>query len=168
MQEGSAGASGFVDDLLGQNLVIVTVIGILGADGIHQPAPAVADADHLIPFPQGTHRDRADGRIQPRHIPAAGQDSDHSRFLFDWHKSLHDDGMNDPNDYTPTWLRLMRVRPPPGWAPVAPRVAMRRVSRLRSSPFDPARSAFGCSGFHPARTGSGPPKQCQNRSIAPG
>src|SRR5262249_19115255 len=42
--------------------------------------PATANSDNLIAFPQRANSDRADRRIQPRHIPTAGENSDHAFF----------------------------------------------------------------------------------------
>src|SRR5262249_56557972 len=40
---------------------------------VDEPGPALADADHLVAARLRATRDRADDRVQPRGVPAAGQ-----------------------------------------------------------------------------------------------
>src|SRR5439155_22646112 len=40
--------------------------------------PTTAETDDLIAFAQGANGDPADRRIEPRHIPAAGENTDHA------------------------------------------------------------------------------------------
>src|SRR5215813_13625057 len=42
--------------------------------------PATADPDNLIAFVQGANGHRADRRIEPGHIPATGENTDHALF----------------------------------------------------------------------------------------
>jgi hypothetical protein len=80
MQKRAAGASRAIDDLLRQDLKVVTVVRLLIAQDADRAEPTTADSDNLIAFAQGTNSDRADRGIQPRHIPAAGENSDHALF----------------------------------------------------------------------------------------
>ena len=45
-------------------------------DPVDEPAPALADADHLVPARERPPRDGADDRVQPGAVAAAGEDSD--------------------------------------------------------------------------------------------
>ena len=45
-------------------------------DPVDEPAPALAHADHLVPARERPPRDRADDRVQPGAVAAAGEDSD--------------------------------------------------------------------------------------------
>src|ERR1044072_1843021 len=51
---------------------------MLIARDVDRPKPAAAETDDLVAFAQGANGDRADRGIQPRHIPAAGQNTDYA------------------------------------------------------------------------------------------
>src|SRR5207248_7909418 len=66
-----------IDDLFRQDLKVLTVVGVLIAQDADRPKPATAETDDLIAFAQGANGDRADRGIEPRHIPAAGENTDY-------------------------------------------------------------------------------------------
>src|SRR6266566_3620624 len=72
------GAPRTMDDLFCQELIVLTVIGMLIAQDADRAKPATADADDLIALAQGANGDGSDCGIQPRHIPAAGQNTDYA------------------------------------------------------------------------------------------
>ena len=57
---------------------MLTVIGMLIAHDADRAKPATAETDDLVAFAQGANGNRADRGIQPRHIPAAGQNTDYA------------------------------------------------------------------------------------------
>src|SRR5438552_12328136 len=77
MWKRAAGASCTIDDLFRQDLKVLTVVGVLIAQDADRPKPATAETDDLIAFAQGANGDRADRGIEPRHIPAAGENTDY-------------------------------------------------------------------------------------------
>src|SRR5882724_7094983 len=76
MQKRAAGACCTIDDLFRQDLKVLAVVGVFITQDADRAQPAMADTDDLIPFAQGTNGDRADRGIEPRHIPAAGENTD--------------------------------------------------------------------------------------------
>src|SRR5437867_4177237 len=78
MQKRSAGACCTIDDLFRQDLKVLAVLGLFITQNANRSQPAMADTDDLIAFAQGANGDRADCRIEPRHVPTAGQNSDHA------------------------------------------------------------------------------------------
>src|SRR5204863_4847758 len=78
MQKRTAGARCAIDDLFRQDLKVLAVVGLFITQNADRAQPAMADTDDLIAFAQGTNGDRADRRIKPRHIPAAGENTDHA------------------------------------------------------------------------------------------
>src|SRR4029453_13792598 len=80
MQKRAPGASRAIDDLLRQNLKVVAVVRLFIAQDADRAEPATADSDHLIAFAQGANGAGADRGIQPGHIPAAGENTDHALF----------------------------------------------------------------------------------------
>ena len=57
---------------------MLTVIGMLIAHDADRAKPATAETDDLVAFAQGANGDRPDRGIQSRHIPAAGENTDHA------------------------------------------------------------------------------------------
>src|SRR6187399_825344 len=78
MQKRTAGACCTIDDLFRQDLKVLAVVGVFIAQNADRAQPAMADTNDLIAFAQGANGDRADRRIKPRHIPAAGENTDHA------------------------------------------------------------------------------------------
>src|SRR5262249_4874780 len=78
MQKRAAGTCCSIDDLFGQDVKVLTVIGVLIAQDADGAQPAMADTNDLITFAQRANSDRADRGIEPRHIPAAGENTDHA------------------------------------------------------------------------------------------
>src|SRR6266487_1528584 len=76
MEKGAAGAAGAIDDFFVEREEIVGVIVVLFADHIDEAGPAMANADDLIAFANGTKSDAADGGIETRNIAASGEDAD--------------------------------------------------------------------------------------------
>src|SRR6266702_3711818 len=76
MQKRAAGACCTIDDLFRQDLKVLAVVGVLITQDADRPQPAMADTNDLIAFAQGANGDRADRGIEPRHIPAAGENTD--------------------------------------------------------------------------------------------
>src|SRR5919106_3626483 len=78
MQKRTAGACCTIDDLFRQDLKVLAVVGVFIAQDADRAQPAMADTNDLIAFAQGANGDRADRGIEPRHIPAAGENTDHA------------------------------------------------------------------------------------------
>src|SRR5204863_419718 len=78
MQKRAAGACCTVDDLFRQDLKVLAIVGVFITKDADRAQPAMADTNHLIAFAQGANGDRADCGIEPRHIPAAGENTDHA------------------------------------------------------------------------------------------
>src|SRR5436190_23861319 len=76
MQKCAAGARCTIDDLFRQDLKVLAVVGVFITHDAHRACPAMADANDLIAFVQGANGDRADRGIEPRHVPAAGENTD--------------------------------------------------------------------------------------------
>src|SRR4029077_11411480 len=76
MQKRPAGACCTIDDLFRQDLKVLTVVGVFMTQEADRAQPAMADTNDLIAFAQGANGDRADRGIEPRHIPAAGENTD--------------------------------------------------------------------------------------------
>src|SRR5205807_3924494 len=67
-----------IDDLFGQDLNVLAVVGVLIAQDADRAKPATPETDDLIAFTQGANGDGSDRGIQPRHIPAASQNTDYA------------------------------------------------------------------------------------------
>src|SRR5436189_6362541 len=80
MQKRAAGACCTIDDLLRQDLKVLTVVDLFVTQNADRAQPAMADTNDLIAFAQRANGDRANRRIEPRHIPAAGENTDHAFF----------------------------------------------------------------------------------------
>src|SRR6266542_6401921 len=78
MQKRAAGACCTIDDLFRQDLKVLAVVGVFITQDADRPQPAMADTYDLIAFAQGANGDRADRGIESRHIPAAGENTDHA------------------------------------------------------------------------------------------
>src|SRR6266498_3914055 len=76
MQKRAAGACCTIDDLLRQDLKVLAVVGVFITQDAGRAQPAMADTNDLIAFAQGANGDRADCGIEPRRIPAAGENTD--------------------------------------------------------------------------------------------
>src|ERR1700757_5167200 len=78
MQNLAAGACCTIDYLFRQDLKVLAVVGVFITQDADRAQPAMADTNDLIPFAQGADGDRADRGIEPRHIPTAGENTDHA------------------------------------------------------------------------------------------
>src|SRR5882724_722964 len=78
MQKRTAGACCTIDDLFRQDLKVLAVVGVFITQDADRAQPAMADTNDLIAFAQGANGDRADRGIEPRHIPAARENTDHA------------------------------------------------------------------------------------------
>src|SRR5437773_11827908 len=78
MQKRAAGACCTVDDLFRQDLKVLAVVGVFITQDADRAQPAMADTNDLIAFAQGVNGDRADRGLEPRHIRAAGENTDHA------------------------------------------------------------------------------------------
>src|SRR6476660_5918315 len=76
MQKRAAGARCTIDDLFRQDLKVLAVVGVFITHDAHRAQPAMADTNDLIAFAQGANGDRADRGIEPRYIPAPGENTD--------------------------------------------------------------------------------------------
>ena len=72
----AAGAASAVDDLTGQLLDAVAVVGMRVGDQVNQTGPAAPDAEDPVALSQGAHRQCPDRRVQPRDISSAGEYAD--------------------------------------------------------------------------------------------
>src|SRR6476619_295810 len=75
MQKRAAGARCTIDDLFRQDLKVLAVVGVFITHDAHRAQPAMADTNDLIAFTHGADGDRADRGIEPRHIPAPGENT---------------------------------------------------------------------------------------------
>src|SRR5439155_25228808 len=80
MQKRAAGTCCTIDDLFRQDLKVLAIVGVFITQEADRAQPAMADTNDLKAFAQGTNGDRADRGIEPRHIPATGENTD-QRFL---------------------------------------------------------------------------------------
>src|SRR6059058_262783 len=78
MQKRPAGSCCTIDDLFRQDLKVLAVVGVFITQDADRAQPAMADTNDLIAFAQGANGDRADRGVEPRHIPAAGENTDHA------------------------------------------------------------------------------------------
>src|SRR5881296_4462326 len=78
MQKRTAGACCTIDDLFRQDLKVLAIVGVFITQNADRAQPAMADTNDLIAFAQGANGDRADRGVEPRHIPAAGENTDHA------------------------------------------------------------------------------------------
>src|SRR2546423_5419051 len=76
MQKRPAGPCCTIDDLFRQDLKVLAVVGVFITQDAHRAQPSMADTNDLIAFAQGANGDRADRGIEPRHIAAAGENTD--------------------------------------------------------------------------------------------
>src|SRR5207237_1894233 len=76
MQKRAASACCTSDDLLRHDVKVLVIVGVFITQDADRAQPAMADTNHLIAFAQGANGDRADRGIEPRHIPAAGENTD--------------------------------------------------------------------------------------------
>src|SRR5258705_12747540 len=76
MQKRPAGPCCTIDDLFRQDLKVLAVVGVFITQDADRAQPAMADTNDLIAFAQGANGDRADRGIEPRHIPAPGENTD--------------------------------------------------------------------------------------------
>src|SRR5207253_10354386 len=65
-----------IDDRVRQELKVLAVVGVLITQDANRPQPAMTDTNDLTAFAQGANGDHADRGIEPRHIPAAGENTD--------------------------------------------------------------------------------------------
>src|ERR1700745_3400321 len=80
MQKRAAGARCTIDDLFRQDLKVLAVVGVFITHDADRAQPAMADNNDLIALAEGANGDRADCGIEPRHIPAAGENTDQAFF----------------------------------------------------------------------------------------
>src|SRR6476619_4579874 len=78
MQKRPAGPCCTIDDLFRQDLKVLAVVGVFVTQDADRAQPAMADTNDLIAFAQGANGDRADRGVEPRDIPAAGENTDHA------------------------------------------------------------------------------------------
>src|ERR1700757_940735 len=76
MQNLAAGACCTIDYLFRQDLKVLAIVGVFITQDADRAEPAMADTNDLIAFVQGAKGHRANRRIEPRHIPAAGENTD--------------------------------------------------------------------------------------------
>ena len=97
---------------------------------LDEPAPAVVDADDLVAAAERPPRDRADDRVQPGAVAAAGEDADalHHRLSL---RSAGECGGWDSNPHVPK--DELALRPPRLPIPPPPRAHGLYDSHLRHS-----------------------------------
>src|SRR5205823_8580968 len=84
---------------------MLTIVGMLVAQDTDRAKPATTETDDLVAFAQGANSDRADRGIQPRHVPAAGENTDHTLLGGD----VHHIGLNPARfDVSFTSIRMPR------------------------------------------------------------
>jgi len=80
MEKSAAGASGAIDDILGEYLEILGVVVGLVAHHLDQAAPAMAKTDDLVAFAERAKGDAADGGIEAGDVAASGENADNALF----------------------------------------------------------------------------------------
>src|SRR6267142_6372224 len=75
MEKRAARAAGAIDDFFVQQNKVVGIVVILFADQVHEPGPAVANADDLISLAQSAERDATNRGVQTRYVAATGEDA---------------------------------------------------------------------------------------------
>ncbi len=93
MEKSAAGAAGAIDDLFVQEEEIIGVVVVLVADHVHEPGPAVANANDLVAFADSAKSNGADGGIEAGNVTASGKDADNAFFST---YSSHDRGLPFP------------------------------------------------------------------------
>jgi hypothetical protein len=83
VQERAARAPGAVDDLLGQELEIGAIVGLLVAGQLQQAGPPAPDADHLVALAHSADGYCAYRRVKPRDVTPTGEDCDGALFCHD-------------------------------------------------------------------------------------
>src|SRR5436190_24173630 len=78
MQKRPAGACCTIDDLFRQDLKVLAVVGVFVTQDAYRAQPTMADTNDLIAFAEGANGHRADRGVEPGHIPAAGENTDHA------------------------------------------------------------------------------------------
>ena len=76
MQKRSAGASGAIDDVFGEDLEVFRIVVGFVAHDVDQAAPSVAEANDLIAFTERAEGDSANRGIESGDIAASGEDAD--------------------------------------------------------------------------------------------
>src|SRR5262249_24780735 len=100
----AAGACCTIDDLFCKDLIVLAIVSVFITQDADRAQPTMADTNDLIAFAQGANGDRANRGIEPRHIPTAGENTDHA-FL-----AAHANIRVWPRDQSTT-LFLRRHRP---------------------------------------------------------
>src|SRR6267143_2157684 len=76
VQESTAGATGAIDDVFGEQLEILRVVVGFVAHHFNQTAPSVAEADDLIALAERAERDAANRGIEAGDVAASGENAD--------------------------------------------------------------------------------------------
>ena len=76
----AAGAAGAIDQFFREMLVVVAVVVVFVADHVDQACPSAPQPNDFVALAQRPDGDRADRRIQSRHVAASGQNSDDALF----------------------------------------------------------------------------------------
>jgi hypothetical protein len=71
MNKSPSGPARAIDDLLGQDLNAVAVVGVLVSDQVDQPGPTTPDSEYPVSFPKGTKGDRTNSRVETRDITSS-------------------------------------------------------------------------------------------------
>ena len=69
VKKGPPGSARPVNDILVQDLHLGTVVRVFIGNDIDESAPAAADTQDPVAFPQGTISDGADGRVEAGNVP---------------------------------------------------------------------------------------------------
>ena len=109
MQECATGSPGAIDDLLGQLLKVLAVVGRGVPDNVDQAAPSSTEADHPIALVQSPEGHRADCGIQSGNITAAGENSQWFPFSLSSIPSPHELFVMHVQ---PRIIRTEQLRPP--------------------------------------------------------
>src|SRR6266571_2490037 len=80
MEKSAASAAGAVDDLFGEELIVVGIVVILVANHVDEAGPAAANANDLVTFAKSAKGDGADGGIKAGNVAASGENADDPSF----------------------------------------------------------------------------------------
>ncbi len=80
VEEGTAGAANLVHNLLGELHHHVASVEVVAPNELDEPRPSAADAENAVAFTKRPNGERANRRIQPGNVAAAGENPDGSFF----------------------------------------------------------------------------------------
>src|ERR1039458_8073754 len=97
MEESAPSPAGAVHQLLRKTLEVVAVVVIAVADHVNQTGPSTTQPNDFIALAEGPDGDRANRRVQARHIAASGKNSDCTLLAIGYGHDVHPVWRSRPN-----------------------------------------------------------------------